>query len=158
MRTKMQVNFTGIKDPKIFLKRKGILSPYSTSDMKVHTIRMDCFLTDRTGNKELSVLKRITTNIPNLHEKYKNFTENDIFRLDISRSTAVQDFGYNIKFNNEDIQQWDNSIFGICTFICSITRTLLNKNTLESADMQKYIKAINIVADKIGKDCLNFVI
>ena len=153
----MQVNFTGIKDPRIYLKRQGVLVPHGVAaESKIHTIRMDCFLTDRTGNMDLSELKRVTAKTPNLQNKFKNFTENDLFRIEVSPSQEPQDFGYNLKFNGEDIQQWDKSIFGICTFICEITRNLLIKG-LESPEMNKYIKAINLVADKIGKDGLRYV-
>ncbi len=153
----MQVNFTGIKDPKILLKRQGVLSPYgSPTEMRVHTIRMNCFLTDKNGNPDLSELKRVTSKAPYLKNKFENFTENDLLRIDISPSPKPQDFGYSLKFNGEEVQQWDTSIFGICTFLCSITKNLL-KSRLETPEMKKYIKAINIVADKIGKESLKYV-
>ncbi len=153
----MEVNFTGIKDPKIFLKRQGVLVPHGIAEeMKIHTIRMDCFLTDNTGSPDLSELKRVTSKAPSLKEKFKNFTENDLFRIEVSPSKEAQNFGYDLKFNGEEVQQWDKSIFGICTFVCAITRNLLTKG-LESPEMNKYIKAINLITDKIGKASLKYV-
>ena len=153
----MQVNFTGIKDPKIFLKYQGVLVPHGGAQgMKVHTIRLDCFLTDKTENSDLSELKRVTEKAPQIYNKFKNFTENDLFSIEVSPSKTPDTFGYNLKFNGTEIEQWDKSIFGICTFICSITKSILTKG-LESPKVNKYVKVINLVADKIGKESLNYV-
>ncbi len=153
----MNINFTGIKDPQILVSRKGSLLNAGNigSDEKIHTIRMKCYL-DNTNNNDLNEFKRVVSKTPNLSEKFNNFSNNDCLQIDISPSSRPQNFGYSINFNGEEVTQWDKSIFGICTFLCAITRFLLKNNEL-TPNIQKYIKAMNIISDKIGQESLKYV-
>lgn len=153
----MNINFTGIKAPKISVCRKGSILDADNigSDEKVHTIRMNCYL-DNANNSDLDEFKRVISKDHYISNKFNNFTENDCLQIEMSPSTQPQNFGYSININGEEVTQWNNSIFGICTFLCAITRSLLKNNEL-TPNVQKYIKAMNIVSAKIGNASLKYV-
>lgn len=154
----MTINFTGIKNPQILISRHGSLLEVGghVNDEYINRIRMNCYLDNSSDTVELNEFKRVVVQAPNLIEKFSNFTDKDCLQIDISPSTSPRNFGYSINLNGEEVDQWDKSIFGICTFLCAITRTLL-VNDIIKPNSQKYIRAINIISDKIGKKCLKYV-
>ncbi len=156
--TAMTINFTGIKNPQILISRHGSLLDVGSinSDESINRIRMKCYLDNTLETKELSEFKRVITQDSNLSEKFSNFTDKDCLQIDISPSRSPRNFGYSINLNGAEVNQWDKSIFGICTFLCAITKSLLNKNDL-TPKLQKYIKVMNIVSDRIGKESLKYV-
>ena len=140
----MNINFTGIHNPQIYIK-KGKYDP-----TKAEAIWLKCNLSDDANGADLSELKRLTANIPEVAEYYKTFTKDNKFLI----KTFVANRGFGIALNETQINLNEYPVFALCTLVCDITKKVLQ--TPERAG-NKYLQAMNDVANLIGQAALDTV-
>ena len=139
----MNVNFTGVHNPKIMIKRSQVLPGAADA------IVVKCQVNDDENGNDFSELKRVVANAEELKGKFINFTEDDI--LDIRALVTEEGVGLSLNYNPVNLGEY--SIFGICTVLCAITKKVLPQleNTPQAL---KYATSLHHFIDGIGRYCL----
>ena len=142
----MNVNFSGVHSPRVFITR----NPYIPNLADSVTLR--CNISDDEEGCDLSELKRVAASSEALAPHFKDFDKYDV--LDIR--TFNTDEGTKISLNKCEVDYSDYSIFGILTFIATVTRKAIPKFS-ENTNSAAYVKAVNSFICKLGEGCLEKV-
>ena len=139
----MNVNFTGVHNPRVLVKRSQILPGAADA------IVVKCQVNDDENGNDFSELKRVVANAEELKGEFIDFTEDDV--LDIR--AVVTEEGVGLSLNYNPVNLGDYSIFGICTVLCAITKKVL-PHLEQSAESLKYATSLHNFIDGIGRYCL----
>ena len=153
----MKVNFTGIRQPKVMIANSPDYPRFDElGDLSRNVLRLQCRLTDDKKGSDLYEFQRTMTKCYPYFWDFLGVTDKDTITIDLAKSQEARNFGYEIEVNDRYINQWDTSIFGVCTFLCALCKKFQKLYHPESAGGKCIATALKAFHE-IGVEALEHV-
>ena len=146
------VNFTSIRNIRVTQFANPALPTFPEyTDSKTVALRLECKITE----EDFEYFKEVTNKSDWFQKLSPPLKEDDDVQIDIlAKRTPKQ---YELLINKIEIPQNDRSIFGIVTFLCALTKLILDDNRGSKNSIIKHLQVINKALDRIGRRALKNV-